>query len=89
MVDHKLNTGFGAISHKVQIEIAHVNMSPYCFCLSSDGGHGIADSEFDTVIELVLNEIESVSLDHLTYTEFEHMMATAPDFTRLFAICLL
>lgn len=55
-------------------------------CLLSDGGHGIEDNEMKKIVKLVSKEIEAGDSDFLTYTEFEHMIATAPDFTRFFRI---
>ena len=53
----------------------------------ADGGHGIEKSEIKDIIRLIFKEVETVTdNDKVTYTEFEHMMATAPDFPRLFRI---
>jgi hypothetical protein len=38
------------------------------------------------IVKLVSKEIEAGDSDFLTYTEFEHMIATAPDFVRYFRI---
>lgn len=51
-----------------------------------DGGHGIEDNEMKKIVKLVSKEIEAGDSDFLTYTEFEHMIATAPDFVRFFRI---
>lgn len=53
----------------------------------ADGGHGIERSEILEVIKLIFKEVETVTdNERISYTEFEHMMATAPDFPRLFRI---
>lgn len=55
--------------------------------LCADGGHGIEKGEIRDIIRLIFKEVETVTdNEKVTYTEFEHMMATAPDFPRLFRI---
>ena len=53
-------------------------------------GDDLKDNELVAIVTHVLRETDVLhSTNYLNYTEFEHMLARAPDFLRLFRIPIL
>ncbi len=48
----------------------------------------MAQDEMDILVDTILKEVDTIDSKYITFTEFEHMLARAPDFIRFFRIVL-